>query len=331
MYKCKLFNEIQMNEICKLHVNEKLNARQISEIFNCGNMTIIRILESRGVYKPTLKRNPHNKHVCWKYGPEIRDLYLSGKSTTEIAKSYNCNHKTVIEILKSYDIDRRDPSKARQKYNYPTDTFKIIDTEEKAYWLGFLYADGCISDNDISIRLHIQDEKHVEKFKSFMQYEAPVKYSRPKVCNITIVNKYIAEDLIDKGCFRKKSSILKFPTENQVPNYLIRHFMRGYFDGDGCLSKDSKRNRYMFSVLGTLEFISSYQKILVDICGCNVTKLGQRHPDRCNNNYTMTYGGKQSINNILDFLYKDATVFLDRKYIKYLQFKEEYNKVYDIV
>ena len=107
--------------------------------------------------------------------------------------------------------------------------------------------------------------------------------------------------------------------------------MRGYFDGDGCLSKDSKRNRYMFSVLGTLEFISSYQKILVDICGCNVTKLGQRHPDRCNNNYTMTYGGKQSINNILDFLYKDATVFLDRKYIKYLQFKEEYNKVYDIV
>ena len=43
--------------------------------------------------------------------------------------------------------------------------------------------------------------------------------------------------------------------------------MRGYFDGDGCLSKYSKRNRYMFSVLGTLEFISSYQKILVDICG----------------------------------------------------------------
>ena len=43
MYKCKLFNEIQMNEICKLHVNEKLNARQISEIFNCGNMTLLKI------------------------------------------------------------------------------------------------------------------------------------------------------------------------------------------------------------------------------------------------------------------------------------------------
>ena len=331
MYKCKLFNELQINEICKLHTIEKLNARQISEIFNCGNMTIIRILESRGVYKPTRKRKTHNRHVCWEYSEEVCNLYLSGIATTEIAKKYGCNHKTVIEILKSCGIERRNQSHARQKYDYPTDTFKVIDTEEKAYWLGFLYADGCVFDNDVSITLHIRDKEHVEKFKSFMQYEAPVRYPRSTVCSITIVNKYIAEDLISKGCFRKKSSILKFPTENQVPKHLICHFMRGYFDGDGCLCKSSKRNRYAFSILGTLEFVSSYQKILVATCECNFTKLGQRHPDRCNNNFTMVYGGRQSINDILDFLYKDANVYLDRKYIKYLQFKEDYNKVYDIV
>lgn len=331
LYKCKLFTEEQVQEICNLHTKHDLNSREIADKFNCANMTIVRILQANEVYNPKVKRTSKNKHTCWKFSKEIIDLYNEGSSTTEIAKVYGCNHKTIIEILSYYGIGRRCPSNARQQYNYPTDTFKCIDTEEKAYWLGFLYADGSIHRNEVALGLHKQDEEHLIKFKLFMGYEPPIKYPKPKCCRVFITNQFIAEDLVDKGCFRRKSSILKFPTERQVPRHLINHFMRGYFDGDGSLSKYVKRNSYSFSILGTLEFLCTYQDILIEVCGCSRTKLGQRHPDRSNNNYTLTYGGRHSIKNILDFLYKDATVYLDRKYTKYLQFIEDYNKVYDIV
>lgn len=331
LYKCKLFTEEQMQEICNLHTEHNLNSREIANKFNCANMTIVRILQANDVYTPKVKGTSKNKHACWKFSKDIVDLYKKGSPTTEIAKTYGCNHKTILEILSYHDIDRKCPSDARQQYNYPTNTFNYIDTEEKAYWLGFLYADGSIHRNEVALGLHTQDENHIIKFKLFMEYEAPIKYPKPNCCRISITNKSIAEDLIEKGCFRRKSSILKFPTESQVPNHLISHFMRGYFDGDGCLSKHVKRNRYSFSVLGTYEFISRYQDILIETCGCNRTKLGQRHPDRPNNNYTLVYGGRKDIKNILDFLYKDATVYLDRKYNKYLQFINDYSKVYDIV
>ena len=50
-------------------------------------------------------------------------------------------------------------------------SFDVIDTEEKAYWLGFLYADGNVSNtkNEVGITLQSSDIKHLYKFKTFLK------------------------------------------------------------------------------------------------------------------------------------------------------------------
>ena len=118
--------------------------------------------------------------------------------------------------------------------------FEKIDTEEKAYWLGFLYADGSVGSKEDKIELGLaeKDLKHIEKFKTFMNINNKISYrEKTKSYRMSFRSAQCKQDLINKGCVPKKSLILNFPNENQVPKYLIRHFIRGYFDGDGCFSR----------------------------------------------------------------------------------------------
>ena len=106
-------------------------------------------------------------------------------------------------------------------------TFEIIDTEEKAYWLGFLYADGCISKNQniIQIALKRADKTHLEKFREFIgNTNNKITYSKnTKSYRFCFNSKKIKQDLIKLGCIPAKSLTLKFPTEKQIPKDLIRH------------------------------------------------------------------------------------------------------------
>jgi intein/homing endonuclease len=147
--------------------------------------------------------------------------------------------------------------------------FDSIDTEEKAYWLGFIYADGCIgsSDNSLEISLKSSDSEHLEKFNSFIKGPSnKVKIGNVKCgdkicerCRWAIHNFHIHEVLNSYGCVPAKSLILEFPNESIFKNKsLIRHFIRGYWDGDGCLSYcDKKHLCPNASVLGTENFLSS--------------------------------------------------------------------------
>jgi intein/homing endonuclease len=125
--------------------------------------------------------------------------------------------------------------------------FDVIDTEEKAYWLGFIYADGYIEteSNRFGIGISIKDYGHLVKFNSFMKYlgnNIKTKISKQKykgelkekeICFWRVSDKHLKESLIKQGCFEKKSLILEFP---KIPAKLVKHFIRGYFDGDGCVS-----------------------------------------------------------------------------------------------
>ena len=117
--------------------------------------------------------------------------------------------------------------------------FEKIDSEEKAYWLGFLYADGYISfsENKIELSLAEKDVHHIEKFRDFLGINNRICY-RPsvKAYRLSFRSDKCKQDLINQGCTPRKSLTLKFPTSKQVPYELIRHFIRGYFDGDGWFS-----------------------------------------------------------------------------------------------
>ena len=188
------------------------------------------------------------------------------------AKKYNCARATLSKRLKSmgYEI-----------INYQTQTkfnehiFDSIDTEEKAYWLGFIFADGYIDSSPLDsnkkptynfeLSLKGDDSHHLEKFNKFIEHQKNiVRISDVKCedvickrCRLGVANKHLWETLNSYGCTPKKSLTLKFPNESIFKDKsLIRHFIRGYWDGDGCLSWSNKEHTSpSVSVVGTKEFL----------------------------------------------------------------------------
>lgn len=245
-------------------------------------------------------------------------MYENGISLTQIGKELGINRKRLSKDFKKLGIEI---IQNNQKHLFNQNIFKTIDTEEKAYWLGFLYADGYICNrNDggkhIELALAEYDFEHLLKFKEFMNATNDIQYKESaNAYRICIYSKELVNDLINLGCIPNKSLILKFPTKEQVPENLIHHFMRGYFDGDGCLS--TTHNQKSFSVIGTFEFLNKYEEYLLQ--GINKNKPNKRlHDPRHNENtYSIKYVGNIQCKKIFDFLYKDATVYLNRKYDKF--------------
>ena len=196
--------------------------------------------------------------------------------------------------------------------------FNVIDTEEKAYWLGFLYADGCVhsAENKIELGLAEKDCKHIEKFKNFMNINNKICYrGDTKSYRISFRSASCKEDLIDKGCVPKKSLILIFPNEDQVPNSLIKHFIRGYFDGDGWFTNTPKC--FQAGIIGTEIFIKGFLEKTESII-TNSNKIFNVHREGGAKSYA--FSSFNDVYNFLNWIYKDATVYLDRKYAHYIDF-----------
>lgn len=202
--------------------------------------------------------------------------------------------------------------------------FEKINSEEKAYWLGFLYADGSVgsSDNRTELNLAEKDLNHVEKFKNFIGLDNKISYKeKTKAYRYSFKDKIFKEILINKGCVPKKSLILEFPNEKQVPREFIRHFIRGYFDGDGCFCNTPLTFEAGF--ISTENFIRECLKVLPE----EVKKtypLINVHRDNGAKKYA--FYRYQDVKIFLDFMYKDATIYLDRKYNLYLDFIENGSK-----
>lgn len=258
----------------------------------------------------------------------VNDYVESGLGTRTIVDKYKTNTNVVSNILKHHNV-KITPIGGRRT-NYVDETiFEKIDTEEKAYWLGFLYADGSLglsregATKWVELSLKKEDYTHLEKFKRFMKSEHPIQYkliksfnSNYEACKIAIYSKKIFSDLEKLGCTERKSLILKFPSENLVPKEFVHHFMRGYFDGDGHIGwnektyKINKKSQAKFSVLGTILFLETYEKLLADNTLINPKKV---KPER-SKAFNISHGGNKNIEKIFHFLYKDATIFLKRKH-----------------
>lgn len=246
------------------------------------------------------------------------EMYKNGISLTQIGKELGVNRKRLSKDFKKLGITI---TQNGQKYSYNYNIFEQIDTEHKAYWLGFLYADGYNSTdhNCVELALAEYDYEHLVKFRRFIGDESiKIQYkSSTNAYKIAINSKKISHDLYNLGCVQAKSLILQFPTEEQVPNHLIHHFMRGYFDGDGSIIAYNSKMYPRFSVLGTPEFLSIYEDyILKKLNRNNRNKRGRSHnwSDRTEE---IHYSGIEQVQKIYNFLYKDATIYLDRKFDKF--------------
>ena len=196
------------------------------------------------------------------------------------------------------------------KYEFISNFFNKIDTEEKAYWFGFLYADGNITfPNRVELGLSPKDKNHFEKFTNLFELKT---YNGTRSIKCIITNKKMYDSLKIKGFSTNKTYESDLGIFDHVPNNLLHHFIRGLFDGDGCIceyiNKDYKN--WSFDICGEPIFIEEIQKLIISNAGVNKRKLLSSSISFIK--YTR-WGARRDIVKIRDFLYKDATIFMERK------------------
>lgn len=262
----------------------------------------------------------------------IIELYLEKNLSCEkIAKTYSASLCGIYDALRRWGIKTRNLSDSHKKYSVDENYFNIINSEEKAYWLGFIYADGFLTkENTFGIALSIRDKTHLLKLNKSLSSTFPLNdyvtnntYGKNPYVSLRIRNKILYEQLLHKGVKLNKSLILEFPDENILSRDLYRHFIRGYFDGDGSLILSD--NSINFKICGTKEFLTK----LIDVFNKNTEysfnyKLYKRREDD-KNNYYISYGGKNKTYSVLNFLYDDSIIYLDRKKEKYDKLIQLYN------
>lgn len=244
---------------------------------------------------------------------EIIKLYNTYNNIGIVAEKLNCCTANVSKRLRKAEISiSRDYSKRREsireKLYVDESYFKSINTEDKAYFLGLMYADGSVSKN--SFYLKLKDEDVIQEFKKYLKTEADIKIINNQY-SLTVCRQSMSIDLINQGCCINKTTSIRFPS---LDKNLIRHFIRGFYDGDGSLILNANRSHNCLNFTsGSLEFLQQLQNSLKDI---SFTNGGISKEKNCEV-WHLRYGGKQ-VHIILDWLYNSSNLYLKRKYNKYL-------------
>lgn len=253
---------------------------------------------------------------------KVINLYNSGLSLAKIAEGCGSSVSKVNWILKKNNVKLRSLSESHivKKANY--NFFERIDSEGKAYWLGFLYADASVTHNSLKLTLHPKDIGHLEKLKKSLESTHNIFFDRgyPR---FAISNKKMYQDLVKNGCCERKTFLITFPDRKILPENLVRHFIRGYFDGDGSInySKHSKYNYtlWKFEICSNHTFLKNFKSEFIKLSGVQTECELYKEKRRPTEIFYFKIGSQtcKNLSLIYHFLYNDSSIFLDRKKQKF--------------
>lgn len=249
---------------------------------------------------------------------QLQEAVKSGLTIAEISKGLGISKSAVNRRLRILGINIPNYHNALK---FDNTVFDTIDSEEKAYWLGFLYADGYVSSdkNIIAVTLKADDWNHLEKLKVFFRaFSHKVVYGTTILngkqysnCSLQVCDKHLKERLVSLGCTPRKSLTLKFPDISIfTKSSLVYSFIRGYVDGDGCLTF-SKSGRLELNILGTEEFLSGIQRIFPNRFK-SIHHIKRTKSDICK--ISVTGNNADYVSTIL---YQNASIYLQRKFDRF--------------
>ena len=293
-------------EVIDLFLNTKMSLRAIAKRYDRKSYDFIYgILNKYNI-------NPKRRHIANKIKIEdvsnIIQLYQDqNMSARQIAKQYMVSGDVIIRVLVTNGIQIRH----RYKQTFNEFYFDNIDTHNKAYLLGFLYADGCINKNNVvSIVVHKRDIEILQMFKKELDASNEITElkSNPHV-RINFCSKHMCNALINIGCGHNKTYFLSFPEIQEQYKY---DFIRGFMDGDGCICiKNNNKHKYIsLSFTGTLEMMEELKSIF------NV----DNNISFYRNAYALHIGKEADVLRILHDVYYNAELYMTRKFDKYKEF-----------
>lgn len=297
---------------------ERISIYDFSIKYKISQEEIIKELKNNGY----LYAKPKTKTSLIIDLKDASDEYLSNDQiqAQEICNKYKLCHSTFSKYMKEY---LNSPIRARVKSKFNDTYFDCIDTETKAYLLGFMYADGYISSTPIDdtkeknvytieLTIQSQDVEILELMKKEFKTPRPILKCKGNHNNervrLIVNSMHMWNILNNYGCTPRKSLTEKFPDESIFENKsLIRHFIRGYFDGDGCITNNNKY--VVFHMMGTYDFLSKVQDYFPEK---NMT-IFHNHNNESEEIRFIKCSGEKAIK-ILKYLYNDSTIYLSRKY-----------------
>lgn len=256
----------------------------------------------------------------------IINRYKNGESIRKIAEDSKVGKTRIGTILNENNVKMRTTGNSYNLgiYTLNEHYFDFIDTEEKAYWLGFISADGYVGDDGITISLQYKDKEHLNKFLNNINSNSIIKYQKStNSFRVSVYSKYIVDIMRKMGFNKNKSQTQTFP--NCITNDLYKHFIRGVWDGDGSITILKRlKKRYInytteckISICGQISMITKIKDIIIEYCHVNNTKIQLKEKGFS----IIDWSGRIQCLKILDWLYRDSIIYLDRKYEKYIAMK----------
>ena len=252
-------------------------------------------------------------------------LYQQGYSAAAICKEVGYTPHTILKALRELGITIR--SKGGYCAPWNERYFQDIDTERKAYFLGYLMADGNVtirhnSQPAISLEIHEKDKHILDVLKEELQTNNSVSLSCKGRTTYTlrVHSNLMARDLAKYGIVPHKTGIEQIPV-SLLKEEFIQHFIRGFFDGDGWFSISYYGNcpKMAIGFAKNITMLTDIRNYLHKKLGVTLVKVHEY------NDLTKGYLGygmlmftkRQNVLDIGNFMYKNATIFLDRKYEVY--------------
>lgn len=257
----------------------------------------------------------------------IRLYFEEKKSMSYIAKQFDVDKTGISILFKRENLKARTHGEGIRKYQVNENYFDNIDTPNKAYILGFLYADGYNNPITKSMVLDLKDidKEILEKISKELGNTRPLYFytsinktdkKERHNCRLTISNKHIHEQLLKLGVIPNKTFILSFP--DFIPDNLMSHFIRGYFDGDGCFSYSNKTNRSYITICSSDIFCEELASFLKE--KENITLHVNNISNKNEKTKIARTSSKKEIINFLKYIYRDSDLKLERKYKKAIEF-----------
>ena len=257
----------------------------------------------------------------------VKKMYCDQRmSTLEIAEKFGLKYMSICKLLDSLGIQRR--RNGMRKYKLNENYFDKIDSRNKAYILGFLYADGNNMPDKytVSMSLQEQDKDILERIREQVGSERQLEYldysnkhdfgyHYKNQYRLLFFSRHMCDSLSKIGMVKNKSLTLTFPI---ISRQYLSSFVRGFFDGDGSFFYRWNQNGTAsgtVSITSTKDFCESIERMIYEELGIHGTISEASNHNGITK--VLVYSATKT-RQLLDWMYQDAELFLQRKYDRYI-------------